>query len=171
MALSPQAAVSCVPKTPACLGCKGGWSECAYNFATTTGYFKESDYPYANSEKACAAATTTPAGKIKSAKSVASGSAAAMIQGLKQNSLWVTLHANSNVMFYQSGIIDASSNCTRDINHAVVMVGYGTDEKGTQFYRIRNSWGTTWGEKGHFRLDASGDTCGILRYGGHYPVL
>jgi cathepsin L len=53
---------------------------------------------------------------------------------------------------YSSGVYDGCpQNAT--INHAVLLVGYGTDnETGTDYWLIRNSWGDLWGEAGHIRL-------------------
>ena len=53
---------------------------------------------------------------------------------------------------YASGVF---SGCDKGINHDVQLVGLSTS-----YYKIKNSWGTTWGEKGYIRL-ALGDTCGI----------
>ena len=40
-----------------------------------------------------------------------------------------------------------------DINHVVVLVGYGTDaDGGGDYWLVRNSWGVTWGEQGYIRL-------------------
>ena len=37
-------------------------------------------------------------------------------------------------------------------HHSVTVVGYGEEEDGTQFWKIKNSWGVTWGEEGYFKL-------------------
>ncbi len=64
---------------------------------------------------------------------------------------------------YKSGVImasdcgpDDSNPAKREVNHAVTIVGYGKSErKGChEYWLIKNSWGTHWGENGHFRLCA-----------------
>jgi C1A family cysteine protease len=69
---------------------------------------------------------------------------------------------------YSSGI-DHPSNCDPSyIDHCITIVGYGADASGTPFWRIKNSWGTDWGEQGFYRLyrdDSNGGqgVCGINR--------
>jgi C1A family cysteine protease len=57
----------------------------------------------------------------------------------------VSVDAESYFQFYSSGILDIP-DCGKDLDHAVTAVGYGIDEKGKEFFIIRNSWGTDWGE-------------------------
>jgi hypothetical protein len=49
---------------------------------------------------------------------------------------------------YQGGIFAGCSNSPMDLDHAVVLMGYGV-ENGVKYWTIRNSWSPTWGEKGN----------------------
>jgi hypothetical protein len=60
-------------------------------------------------------------------------------------------------------------------SHAVLVVGYGIDEKGNKFWKIKNSWGTWWGNGGFAKLrrgvaDERG-VAGITRYLGYVPII
>merc|ERR1712000_421267 len=76
-----------------------------------------------------------------------------------------------NAMFmdsYKGGI--ASPNkvlCTKlMLNHQVAIVGYGT-ENGVDYWKIRNSWGTDWGEKGYYRIVRGDNRCGLASDASH----
>ena len=77
--------------------------------------------------------------------------------------LAVALNANP-LQTYTGGILDkTSSQCsTSGINHAVTMVGYGTE--GKDYWIVKNSWGASWGESGYFRIKRGSGTCGINCY-------
>lgn len=73
---------------------------------------------------------------------------------------------------YKNGII--TKWCGTAIDHAVLLVGYGTD-KGTDYWLVKNSWTNTWGEKGYFRVKRDMDStdegmCGIQQTPS-YPIL
>merc|ERR1711936_84603 len=60
---------------------------------------------------------------------------------------------------YKGGIFaGCSSNAQQD--HAVAVVGYGT-EGGVDYWLVKNSWGTSWGEKGYIRVKRGVKMCGI----------
>ena len=68
----------------------------------------------------------------------------------------VAIEADKMVFqYYTSGIFDAST-CGTNLDHAVALVGYGDG-----YYILRNSWGTSWGEKGYMRIARTGDGVGI----------
>jgi cathepsin L len=61
---------------------------------------------------------------------------------------------------YQSGIFNGCNQTSPDLNHAVQLVGYGT-ENGIDYWIIRNSWGSDWGENGYMRMARlASPTCG-----------
>lgn len=57
---------------------------------------------------------------------------------------------------YRSGVI--KEGCGTNLDHAVLCIGYGVDN-GQEYFIIKNSWGTGWGEKGYARI--APDQCGI----------
>merc|ERR1712223_452285 len=59
---------------------------------------------------------------------------------------------------YKSGVFNACS--TTSINHAVVVVGYGT-ENGNPYWIVKNSWGDNWGDKGYIKMYRGNKICGI----------
>ena len=75
-----------------------------------------------------------------------------MIALVEKGPLAVNVDA-SNFNSYEKGIFDGCDYTKNiDINHVVVLVGYGTDENGIDYWIIRNSWTTNWGENGFMRL-------------------
>jgi hypothetical protein len=46
--------------------------------------------------------------------------------------------------------------CGREVDHAMVLVGYGREEGGQEFWVLKNTWGTTWGEGGYMRMAREG---------------
>uniref|UniRef100_A0A7R9WTZ8 Peptidase C1A papain C-terminal domain-containing protein n=1 Tax=Craspedostauros australis TaxID=1486917 RepID=A0A7R9WTZ8_9STRA len=178
--LSVQEFVSCAPNPNHCGGtggCSGSTVELAYAFAALHGVAEEWSFGYSSGHGADVACTILPEHDKQSralgARAAPSdhrfvNSAVASIVGfanLPSNdyySLMATVAhvgpvavsvAASGWSFYHGGIFDDESRQTRDINHAVVLEGYGTDEEtGADYWLVRNSWGPTWGEKGYIRL-------------------
>merc|ERR1712238_535867 len=65
----------------------------------------------------------------------------------------VNVAASQGWQSYQGGIFTDLDEEQRDLNHVVVVEGYGTDPLTHQhFWLVRNSWGPQWGEQGYIRL-------------------
>merc|ERR1712072_915722 len=77
----------------------------------------------------------------------------------------------SSFQMYSGGVL--TGNCGKNLDHGVLAVGYGTDG-GTDYWKVKNSWGASWGEKGYVRIERGnsqkGGLCGILM-APSYPVL
>lgn len=81
-------------------------------------------------------------------------------KGLYKNGpIAVAINAEK-LMMYTGGIIDETDCDPEALDHAVFMIGYGT-ENGTDHWIIKNSWGTSWGEAGTFRFKRNVGTCGV----------
>lgn len=85
----------------------------------------------------------------------------------------IAVAVNSDFQFYSSGVMDF--RCPPNLNHGVLAVGYGHDDELDQdFWLVKNSWGTGWGEDGFFRMlrtDEYGpQQCGILE-SASYPTM
>ncbi|KAL7993030.1 hypothetical protein Chor_017286 [Crotalus horridus] len=70
--------------------------------------------------------------------------------------------------------IFASSECTHKVTHAMLAVGYGTeqeDDKTTDYWILKNSWSENWGEQGYMRLVKGVDNhCGVANQA-CYPTM
>jgi len=92
---------------------------------------------------------------------------AQLIEAVRRRPVAVSIDASA-LHLYSAGILSAG-RCEGRNNHAVLIVGFGTDTaSGKDFWLIKNSWGSDWGENGYFRLEKGTGTadgvCGVNRY-------
>jgi len=76
------------------------------------------------------------------------------------------------IQLYHKGVYADWSNCPANLDHGVLAVGYGS-ENGTDYWIVKNSWGSAWGENGYFRLvreDSGEGICGITSMAS-YPLI
>jgi C1A family cysteine protease len=105
----------------------------------------ESSYPYTAKDGTCRYNGRGTGVKASTNQMVTANSISAMKQAVSQQPISVLIEADRSVFSaYRSGVFN-NSGCGTALDHAVSVVGYGSD--GNQSYWImRNSWGTTWGE-------------------------
>jgi hypothetical protein len=105
-------------------------------------------------------ATLPPTAKVSGFIDVAPGDEAALKASITVAPTSIGIEADQSVFqLYKSGIFD-DAGCGTQIDHAVLAVGYGTDN-GTAYYTVKNSWGTSWGDSGYIRMKQGMNVCGI----------
>ncbi|CAB9517239.1 Senescence-specific cysteine protease SAG39 [Seminavis robusta] len=67
----------------------------------------------------------------------------------------IITHYHSGVLTMDTGCACDESNISSCLDHAILMVGYN-DTAPIPYFRIKNSWGTDWGEAGYFRVAQQG---------------
>jgi len=153
--LSPEQITQCDTRSS---GCNGGWTERAYDYVTKAGGIEtNTDYPYTSYQgttgtcheekskfKIGVTKYTTVKGESNMASYVQStGPLSVCVDASKWNS-------------YKGGIV---SSCGTRVDHCVQAVGVDASSSG--YWKVRNSWGTSWGESGYIRLAYGKNMCAI----------
>merc|ERR1711862_857439 len=89
-------------------------------------------------------------GRITGYKDVTPKSKEALMSAVAQQPVAVCVDAGAAWFLYNGGVL--SGPCTTDCEHMVLVVGYGHDPRGGDFWRVKNSWGTSWGMEGYILL-------------------
>ena len=159
--LAPQDLVSCDPLDA---GCNGGNTLLAWTHMKYTGITTEECMPYVSGDASvpicaekCADNSTIVRYKCDSFKHITADN---MQEELYTNGpCAVSFQVYADFYAYSSGIYQYTTGMLLG-GHAVVLVGYGT-ENGTDYWTIQNSWGPYWGESGMFRIIRGTNDCGI----------
>ena len=84
----------------------------------------------------------------------------------------------SSFQLYKSGVYDPKGCSATQLDHGVLAVGYGT-EGSQEYWKVKNSWGASWGQAGYILLGKGGamdkanggaGQCGIYSVPS-YPIL
>jgi len=93
-------------------------------------------------------------------KDVPANDEKALLQAASLGPVSVAIEADTQVFqLYKGGVLDDAS-CGTQLDHGVLVVGYGTDS-GKDFWKVKNSWGESWGENGYIRMVRDKNMCGI----------
>lgn len=95
------------------------------------------------------------------------------MSAVAQQPVSIAVDAGNNLfMNYKSGVL--SGNCGEQLDHGVLLVGYGVDPTGGDYWKVKNSWGQAWGMSGYVLIkrgtSMKGGECGILQ-DPSYPVV
>jgi cathepsin F len=140
-------------------GCGGGLPWLAYeDIITNGGLTDEADYPYTGEDGTCQTGKPIMA-TIANWTALSNDVNQIMTYLVSNGPLSITL--NADLLFsYTGGIITGSpDDCPNSgSDHAVLLVGYDQTQ---DYWLVKNSWGTDWGENGYFRIEYDNGLCGI----------
>jgi len=163
--LSEQQVMDCTSGSGAC---SGGRADSAYPQLYGSALYTQSSYPYtATGSSSCKSGTDSGLRISSFTRSFPrSGTDSQIASALDTNPLVVAVGASS-WSSYGGGVYSDSSSCS--LNHQVYATGYDGSS-----IKVKNSWGSSWGESGYIRLARSTTGCGtsgIRSDGGFYPTM
>jgi len=172
--LSEQELVDC-SKAEGNEGCNGGLMDDAFEYVQKAGGLcSEEEYPYkGKNDILCkASACKTKYDAISGYKDVTADNMADLASAVAEGPVSIAVDAEGTTwQLYKRGVV--KSRCGTKLDHGVLAVGFGK-EGDEEFWKVKNSWGASWGEEGYIRLckdcgERKGE-CGILEQPS-YPIM
>ncbi|XP_050508632.1 uncharacterized protein LOC126885881 [Diabrotica virgifera virgifera] len=146
ISLSEQNVVDCFSSN----SCLGGLPEDALTFIQKNGVSTEAEYPYKDKQMACKPSSNKTRIDFKSYQYI-NEKEEELKNAVKENGpVSVGMYVDGRLRLYSEGVW-YNKKCSDTENHAMVLVGYGT-ENGVDYWLIKNSWGTSWGEDGYMKV-------------------
>jgi cathepsin F len=142
-------------------GCGGGLPWLAYeDIITNGGLTSEADYPYEGYQQNCPSSEPMIA-KISNWTYMDTNPTDIETYMVSKGPMSIALNADL-LMSYNGGVITGTpDDCPIDgMDHAVLLVGYDHTQN-PPYWKVKNSWGTDWGEQGYFRIESDNGLCGI----------
>eukprot|EP01132_Coremiostelium_polycephalum_P005716 gene5716-7111_t len=194
VSLSEQNLVDCSAKEGN-LGCNGGLMSSAFDYIIkNNGIDTEQSYPYdAQTGKKCLFNKSNVGATISSYVNVTAGSENDLLVAAQKGPVSVAIDAShGSFQLYSSGVYYEPKCSKEDLDHGVLVVGYGeessastpkinrlskvrvhkdTDDSAKKYWIVKNSWGVSWGEKGYILMSRDRDNnCGIAT-SASYPIV
>lgn len=146
-------------------GCNGGLPDNAFQYVMKNGIDTESRYPYLAHDEPCQFKQANIGAKITSFVDVETKNETALqIASASVGPISVAIDAShKNFQLYSTGVYNPPVCSSTNLDHAVLVVGYGTDaDSGLDYWLVKNSWGVGWGMQGYILMVRNKrNKCGI----------
>ena len=155
-------------------GCGGGSMDLGFQYIIDNGLCTNLTYPYVASDQECQKGCSSVV-NISEYGDLRPNDELNLQKGVAQQPVSVAIQANKrSFQLYQSGIY-SDLDCGTQLDHGVLVVGYGYDiELDMKYWIIKNSWGNQWGENGYIRIqrdiEDNRGLCGIAM-GPSIPIV
>ncbi|XP_042910061.1 cathepsin L-like peptidase [Parasteatoda tepidariorum] len=174
ISLSEQQLVDCT-RSYGNSGCNGGLMDSSFQYIKdNNGIDTEDSYPYTAQDGDCHFNKYNVGATCTGYVDTPSGDEDALMKAVATvGPVSVAIDASqTSFQLYKSGIYDEPycGNQKSNLDHAVLIVGYGA-QNGTDYWIVKNSWGTSWGEQGYIKMSRNrGNQCGIATLAS-YPLV
>ncbi|CAH0553763.1 unnamed protein product [Brassicogethes aeneus] len=171
--LSPQNLIDCTEGGNN--GCKGGNVNPAYDYVKNNpGIDTEPSYPYEAKDGPCRFKPETVGGVCTGYVDIAEGDEKGLeIAVATIGPVAVAISCRQTLQFYSEGVYfdPECGNQLKDLNHAVLVVGFGTEPDGKKYWLVKNSYGEKWGQGGYVKMAKDQNNhCGIAS-AASYPLV
>lgn len=146
-------------------GCDGGLMPNAWKYVISNGFPSEQAYPYTGVDGTCAAKSLRSLVNISSWELLPIDETAIAAYVSKNGPVSIAVDA-AQWSFYMGGIMSLlcwGKTTVADLDHGVNIVGYGTEDS-TDYWIVRNSWSSSWGESGYARVLRGSNFCGLALF-------
>lgn len=172
VSLSEQNLVDCSTDND---GCEGGLMDRAFKYVNDNdGIDTEKSYPYQAEDLKCRFKTVNIGATDLGFTDIKSGDEQALKEAVATiGPISIGIDANHHsFMHYSSGVYMEPQCNPKNIDHGVLIVGYGTDEKsGHDYWIVKNSWGKVWGMDGYVLMARNqNNQCGVASTAS-YPIV
>jgi len=132
----------------------------------------EASYPYTAQDGKCKFNPANVGATLSSYQDIPTGSEADLQNATATvGPISVAMDAGlASFQLYKSGVYAPKGCSSTQLDHGVLVVGYGV-ESTTDYWIVKNSWGTTWGLEGYFLLARNDkNMCGVAT-AASYPIV
>ncbi|XP_013870911.1 cathepsin L.1 isoform X2 [Austrofundulus limnaeus] len=155
------------------MGCDGGLMDYAFQYIKANGGIDtEVSYPYEAEDGQCRYNPNTIGATCTGYVDVTQGDENALKEAVATiGPVSIGIDAgHMSFQLYEHGVYDEPECSSTELDHGVLIVGYGTDQ-GKDYWLVKNSWGLQWGDKGYIKMTRNkNNQCGVAT-AASYPLV